>query len=474
MSRKMLIDISADSLNSDKRGQSISLNKAPFSLDDFILGDPKSKFSKDDEIARDAYITFSAAYDLVKDAVVRNGCINGEAELLNKFLKNYALNVAANFCRDMLSGFLNGDAGCAYLNELPIPVHDRSLKEQLMQFYAKLLKERPGRNIKAITNDFFGWISENTEQNLRDKSLRDMFELSKAFSIEIMGHTYPDFEELDIKAHGAKPNVTWDDIGGNEGVIETLQPIIRTINGDPSFARVGAAMPGGIFLWGPPGCGKSLIVECFVSQAKWPYLELNIQDVLDKYVGQSEKKIAELLKNPGIIVMDEFSSFGRKSENDSNAVQMNMYNILAKEMNRTRDDRIIIAMDNNPEMIHEKLKRGKRFGLMLYVGYPDMAATARILEVHLKKAQKRSQDNVPYLDHVDLNEVARAMVSKGHIAAERTGKIMGFSGADIAQVVDQVLSNIGVELQRTGRYKVPETSVYLGEVNNYDLETRYG
>ena len=215
------------------------------------------------------------------------------------------------------------------------------------------------------------------------------------------------------------PNVHWEDIGGLEEVKQKLKEMIEwPLKKPEKFKKIGIKPPRGILLYGPPGCGKTLLAKAVATESGANFISIRGPEVFSKWVGESERAIREVFRKarmaaPSIIFIDEIDSIAPRRElgfGDS-AVSERVISQLLTEMDGlvTLENVVVMAATNKPHLLESALLRPGRFDYLVYVPKPDRKARLEILKVHTR--------NMPLEDDVDLEEISE--------------KTDGFSGADL-------------------------------------------
>jgi len=216
------------------------------------------------------------------------------------------------------------------------------------------------------------------------------------------------------------PKVKWSDIGGLEDVKKTLNEMIEWPLKNPEcFDRMGITPPKGILLYGPPGCGKTLLAKAVANESGANFISIKGPEVLTMWVGESEKKIRELFRRarqvaPCIIMLDEIDALApRRGAYSGTRVSETVVSQLLTEMSGLEDLKgvVVIAATNRPDIIDPALLRPGRIDRFVLIPSPDEQARLEIFKVHTK--------NMPIKD-LNLKDLAK-----------RTD---GFSGADIEAI----------------------------------------
>jgi transitional endoplasmic reticulum ATPase len=215
------------------------------------------------------------------------------------------------------------------------------------------------------------------------------------------------------------PNVTWDDIGGLEDVkqklIESIEWPIRYAD---RFEKLGIKPPKGVLLYGPPGCGKTLLAKAVATESEANFITIKGPEIYSKWVGESERAIREVFRKarqaaPCVIFLDEIETLipRRDMLDDSSGVAHRVTSTLLAEMDGIEElrDVIVIGATNRPDLMDPSALRPGRFDRLIYVPPPDERGRYQILKIYTRK--------MPLAEDVDLAKLA-AMTE-------------GYSGADL-------------------------------------------
>ncbi|RME54964.1 ATP-binding protein [Candidatus Woesearchaeota archaeon] len=219
-----------------------------------------------------------------------------------------------------------------------------------------------------------------------------------------------------------RPRVTFEDVGGLAKVKEEIRiKIIEPLLHPEVFEYFGKKLGGGILMYGPPGCGKSLIAEATAGEANVAFFNVKSSDIKSKYVGEAEKQVVKLFNDArkekaAIIFFDEFESLATDRTRMSNNTKGVVSTLLAEMDGVGNKDQniLVIAATNEPWQIDVALRRPGRFDSMIFVPPPDMKARKEIIKINMK--------NRP-VDNIDYEKIAKATEH--------------FSGADIKALCDE-------------------------------------
>ncbi|KAJ3219934.1 hypothetical protein HDU67_008463 [Dinochytrium kinnereticum] len=219
------------------------------------------------------------------------------------------------------------------------------------------------------------------------------------------------------------PDVSWDNVGALEGVRDELRmAIVEPVKRPEFFKRVGISKPMGVLLYGPPGCGKTLLAKAVANESCCNFISVKGPELLNKYVGESERGIRQVFaraasSSPCIIFFDELDAICPARSNDTeNQSTSRLVNTLLTELDgmQGRSQVYIIAATNRPDMIDPAMLRPGRLDKTLYVDLPSGQERLEILKTITRSTP---------LSNVDLSRVAL------------DPRCEGFSGADLAALV---------------------------------------
>ena len=254
------------------------------------------------------------------------------------------------------------------------------------------------------------------------------------------------------------PNVSWENIGGLKELREELYyDIVLPIINPKKLKIVGIQKSFGVLLYGPPGCGKTLLAKAVANEAKANFISIKGPELLNKYVGESERAIRSLFiraknSSPCIIFFDELDALvpKRSGSEFSNGSSERVVNQLLTEMDGLEDRKeiFIIGATNRPDIIDPAMLRPGRLDKLLYVPLPGKEDRLDILKTILKK--------IPYdMNNIDLNEICN------------DSKLDGFSGADLAALIREAQLH---GLKRLNEIKVDNEDDNNNNLNNFMLE----
>ena len=236
------------------------------------------------------------------------------------------------------------------------------------------------------------------------------------------------------------PRITFQDIGGMEALKEQIRMnILYPMQKPEIYEAYGKKIGGGILLYGPPGCGKTHLARATAGELGANFFSLALNEILDMYIGNSEKNLAELFatargRAPSVLFIDEVDAMGAKRGSlSSSSIRMMVSQFLTEMdgISSNNDKLLVLGATNEPWNVDTALRRPGRFDRVLFVPPPDAKARVEILKI---KTHKRNVDpSIPW----------------DKIAAQTEL----FSGADLAQLVEQATERAVADALRSGELR---------------------
>ncbi len=236
--------------------------------------------------------------------------------------------------------------------------------------------------------------------------------------------------------------IKFSDVAGEDEAKESLQEIVEYLHDPSKYREIGASMPKGILLVGPPGTGKTMLAKAVAGESNVPFFSMSGSEFVEMFVGMGASKVRDLFKQakekaPCIVFIDEIDAIGQKRDGrvGGNDEREQTLNQLLTEMDGFEGNNgvIILAATNRPESLDPALTRPGRFDRRVPVELPDLKGREDILKVHAKK--------IKVSDQVDWNKIAR-MAS-------------GASGAELANIVNEA----ALRAVRSGRTYATESDL---------------
>ena len=233
------------------------------------------------------------------------------------------------------------------------------------------------------------------------------------------------FGKTNAKMAPSSKKATFEDVAGADEEKEELKEIVDFLRDNKKYTEIGARIPKGVLLLGPPGTGKTILARAVAGEAKVPFFSISGSDFVEMFVGVGASRVRDLFEQakknaPAIIFIDEIDAVGRQrgaglgGGHDEREQTLNQ---LLVEMDgfEDNDSVIVMAATNRRDILDPALLRPGRFDRQILVGYPDVKGREAILKVHTR--------NKPLAPDVDLETIAKSTV--------------GFTGADIENLVNE-------------------------------------
>ena len=224
----------------------------------------------------------------------------------------------------------------------------------------------------------------------------------------------------------SEAGIHFSDVAGEDEAKENLSEIVDYLHNSKKYAAIGATMPKGVLLVGPPGTGKTMLAKAVAGEANVPFFSISGSEFVEMFVGMGASKVRDLFrqakgKAPCIVFIDEIDAIGQKRAggkfSGSNDEREQTLNQLLTEMDGFEENNgvVILAATNRPESLDPALTRPGRFDRRVPVNLPDLKGREAILQVHAKKIRT--------MPGIDYNAIARMAV--------------GASGAELANIINE-------------------------------------
>ncbi len=321
--------------------------------------------------------------------------------------------------------------------EIELRVPDREGRYEILQIHTRGMPLKEDVDMEEIADTTHGFVGADLaalsresamnalrrilpeldleEQTIPQEVLEKLFVTNNDFMEALKSINPSALREVFIEV----PNIHWEDIGGLEELKETLKEAVEwPLTNSEDFMRIGIQPSKGVLLFGPPGTGKTMLSKAVATESKANFISVKGSEILSKWFGESERKIAEIFKkakqaSPCIVFFDEIDAIApmRGSGVGEPRVVERIVNTILSEMDGLEELRgvVVIGATNRPDLIDAALLRPGRFDEVVLVPPPDEKARLDILKVHMK--------NMALGSDVNLEKLAK--------------KTEGYSGADI-------------------------------------------
>jgi len=310
--------------------------------------------------------------------------------------------------------------------EIEIGIPDRKGRKEIIEIHTRHMPLAKDVSLDGLADITYGYTGADISALTKEAAMRALRRLlpkikwkeEKQVPTEVLEKLSVNKQDFDYALRIVEPsamrevlietpNVRWNDIGGLEKVKEGLKESVEwPLTMSDAFTRMGITPPKGVLLYGPPGCGKTLLARAVATESNANFIAVKGPELFSKWVGESERRVRELFRrakqvSPSIIFFDEIDAMvPRRGLGFGEHVTEKIVSQMLTELSGLEDlhDVIVIAATNRPDMLDAALLRPGRFDRQILVTEPDEKARLKILEIKTK--------NMP-LKGVDLNKVAK-------------------------------------------------------------------
>ena len=253
-----------------------------------------------------------------------------------------------------------------------------------------------------------------------------------------------------------RPKVWWQDVGGLDDIKKSLTDNLIVAMKEPSkFTKMGIKPPKGALIYGPPGCGKTLIARALATETGANMILVKGPEILSKWIGESEKAVREIFRkaktsSPCVVIFDELDSLARYKSGEGGVGETVLSQLLTEIEEGTSSRVVVIGITNRPDILDNSLLRTGRLDLVLYVPPPDDKGRLEIIKILTKK--------MPLASDVKLEEIAvttqnytgadlAALCREAAVQAMRNGTVK-ISSSDFANGMKQIKPSITKEVDQ--------------------------
>ncbi len=349
--------------------------------------------------------------------------------------------------------------------EFEISVPNEDGRHEILQIHTRGMPLAGGVDLKGLASDLHGYTGADIRSLCREAALHAMRRYLPSIDLETEkiparvlksmevqpGDFYEAMHEVVPTAmrefYVERPRVSWGEVGGLGGAKQSLEDNLVAALRDPSkFARMGVRPPRGALLYGPPGCGKTLLGRALASESGANLIMVRGPGILSKWVGESEKAVREIFRkakaaSPCVVVFDEMDALARnRSEDGTHAGDSILTQMLTEMEDVGSSSRVVVlGMTNRPDLLDRALLRTGRLDLVLYVPPPDEAGRLEII--------RALTEGMPLAADVRPEEVAVAT--------------RNYTGADLAALCREA----AVHAMREGSEKISSANFAAGLEN---------
>ena len=331
--------------------------------------------------------------------------------------------------------------------EIEIGVPDKAGRYEILQIHSRNMPLAQDVDLKRLSEITHGYTGADVSALSRESAMKALRRYMPEINLEEERVPPSILEKMDVKmddfmnayrevtptamreVYVEVPTVRWNDVGGLENVkSELVEAVEWPIKRPESFKRMGIRPPKGILLYGPPGCGKTLVARAVATECEANFISIKGPEIFSKWVGESEKAIREVFRKgrtaaPSILFFDEIDSIiPRRGMGyaDSGASERVISQLLT-EMDgiESLENVVVIAATNRPDMLDPAVLRPGRFDRLIYVPAPDQKTLEQIFKIYTA--------NMPLDKTVNTTDLAKMAV--------------GYSGADVEALCREAALN---------------------------------
>jgi len=364
--------------------------------------------------------------------------------------------------------------------EIEIGIPDKNGRLEILQIHTRGMPLAQDVDLKHLSEITHGYTGADLAALCREAAMKALRRYLPEINLEEKRIPQQILEKMEVKmddfmnayreivptamreVYVEVPAVHWDDVGGLEDVKQQLREMVEwPLKKPEKFRKMGIKPPKGVLLYGPPGCGKTLIARAVATESESNFISIKGPEVFSKWVGESEKAIREVFRKarmaaPCVVFIDEVDSIAPRrglGYSDSGVTERVVSQLLT-EMDGliAMENIVVLAATNKPEILDPALMRPGRFDRLIYIPPPDENARLQILKVHTR--------NMP-LDNVNLDEIAK--------------NTNGYSGADLEALCREAAMNAlrrdseKIEMKDFNEaLKKIKPSIKIGEMKKYE------
>ncbi len=309
--------------------------------------------------------------------------------------------------------------------EIEIHVPDRDSREEILLIHTRGMPLSPNVDLKTLSDVTHGYVGADLEALCREAAMKTLRRVLP--KVDFREETIPTevLDKLEVihddflqalkeitptavrEVFIESPNVPWTSVGGLDDVVNRIIEAIEwPLKNPDAFKRIGISPPRGILLYGPPGCGKTLIARAVATESEANFISVKGPEILSKWVGESEKAIREVFRKarlaaPSIVFFDEMDSLTplRGRSTDSNVTERVISQLLT-ELDGLEElkDIVVLAATNRPDIVDPALLRPGRFDRLIYVNPPTLKGREEIFKIYTK--------TMPLESNISIKELA--------------------------------------------------------------------
>ena len=345
--------------------------------------------------------------------------------------------------------------------EIEISVPNADGRLEVLQIHTRGMPIADDVELKILASELHGYTGADMKSLCREAAMKSIRRYLPEIDLETEKIPSKILQSMDIKIidfydamHEVVPTamrefyverskIFWENVGGLDEAKKILEEnLIAAINEPEKFLKMGIKPPKGALLYGPPGCGKTMLARAVSTESGGNMILVRGPEILSKWVGESEKALREIFRkaktsSPCVIIFDELDSLARLKSGEESGVGETILSQLLTEMEEGSTSRVVvIGITNRPDMIDNAMLRSGRLDLRIFVPPPDEKGRLSIIEV--------LTENMPLSSDVNLKEIAVAT--------------QNYSGADLTALCREA----AIEAMQSSSNKITSKNFALG------------
>ena len=306
--------------------------------------------------------------------------------------------------------------------EFEITVPNEDERYEILQIHTRGMPINEDIDLKELSSELHGYTGADIKSLCREAAMKSIRRYLPEIDLETEKISSEVLQSMQIKLidfydamhevvptamrefYVERPKVWWHDVGGLDNVKKSLTDNIITAIKEPSkFAKMGIRPPKGSLLYGPPGCGKTLLARAVATETGANMILVRGPEILSKWVGESEKAVREIFRkakasSPCVVIFDELDALAKLKSSEGGAGETILSQLLTEIEEGVSSRVVVIGITNRPDIIDNSLLRTGRLDLALYVSPPDEKGRLEIIKILTKK--------MPLSNDVKLQEIA--------------------------------------------------------------------
>ena len=328
--------------------------------------------------------------------------------------------------------------------EMEISVPNADGRLEVMEIHTRGMPIAKDVNLKTLSSELNGYTGADMKSLCREAAIRSIRRYLPEINLETEKIPTKVLQSMDVRLidfydamrevvptamrefYVERSKVYWDDVGGLDNAKKILEEnLIIAMNDPEKFSKMGIKPPKGALLYGPPGCGKTLLARALATESSGNMILVRGPEILSKWVGESEKAIREIFRkakasSPCVIIFDELDSLAKFKSGEESGIGETILSQLLTEMEEGSTSRVVvIGISNRPDMIDGSVLRTGRLDLRIFIQPPDERGRLDIIKI--------LTDRMPLAPDVNLKEIAVAT--------------QNYTGADIAALCREAAVN---------------------------------